>query len=74
MYQPAGDARDEQLVVDVELHDRVKFLITVLEHPVELFGLRYRTWESVKNEPVEIKALRQLRGTKVEEGCARVRA
>jgi hypothetical protein len=51
VYQPAGDAGDEQLVIDEQLYGGVELLFAVSEHPVELFGLGDRPRESIKDEP-----------------------
>lgn len=48
--QPARDARNEQRVVDLELHDRVQLLLALLEHAVEFLSLRYCPGEAIKNK------------------------
>ena len=48
--EAAGDAGDEQLVRDLELHDMVKVLVALLEHVIELLGLRRRAGEAVEHK------------------------
>lgn len=48
--ETARDARDEELVIDLELHDIVQFLVAALEHRIELLRLGNRAREPVKHE------------------------
>jgi hypothetical protein len=50
--ETAGDARDEELVGDGELDDRVERLFARSEHRVEFFGLRDRAREAVEHKAV----------------------
>ena len=50
--ETAGDARDEELVGDGELDDRVERLFARGEHRVEFFGLRDRAREAVEHKAV----------------------
>ena len=50
MNEAAGDTRDEQLVVNEELDNRVQLLLAVCEHAVELLRLANRPGEPVENE------------------------
>ena len=45
-----GDARDEELVGDGELYDRVERLFPGSEHRVEFLRLRDRAREAVENK------------------------
>ena len=49
--QAAGNTRNEQLVVYLELNDRVQILLLGFKHSVEFLGLRNRTREAIENEP-----------------------
>jgi hypothetical protein len=49
--EAAGDAGNEELVLDLELDDVVEFLLTVCEHRVELLGLGDGAREAIKDEP-----------------------
>lgn len=50
MDQTAGNTRDEELVVDLELDSVLKGLLRGVEHAVELLGLGDRSWEAVEDE------------------------
>jgi hypothetical protein len=51
--QAARDARDEQLVVDLELDRVLQGLLALAEHLVEALGLRDGAGEAVEDEAVE---------------------
>ena len=52
MYKAASDARNEELIVDEELHHRIKFLSTGIEHSIEFLRLGHSSGETIKDEPV----------------------
>ncbi len=52
MYKATSDARNEELIVDEELHHRIKFLSTGVEHSIEFLRLRHGSGETIKDEPV----------------------
>lgn len=45
--QPAGDARDEQGIVNLELDHGVELLLAVLQHTIQLLGLGDGTGETI---------------------------
>lgn len=49
--EPSSNARDEQLVVDLELDNMVELFFSISEHAIQLLGLRDSSGETVKNEP-----------------------
>lgn len=48
--QPAGDARDEEVVVDFEFDGVVELLLLALEHVIELLSLGRGSRESIEDE------------------------
>ena len=56
--EASGDARDEELVGDFELYDRVERLFSRSEHRVEFLGLWDCTWETIEYKAVRIKNTR----------------
>ena len=50
MNEAAGNTRDEQLVGDHELDDRVELLLPRLKHGIKLLSLRDRPREPVEDE------------------------
>jgi hypothetical protein len=50
--EAAGDARDEEAVVDLQFNGVLERLLGCAEHAVELFGLGYCAGESVEDEAV----------------------
>lgn len=50
MDQTAGDTRDEEGVIDLELDGVLQGLLGGLEHAVELLGLCDCSWEAVEDE------------------------
>lgn len=62
MDKAACYAGDEELVLDPEFNDMVEFLLSILEHRVELLGLGDGTREPVKNETrISLKTKRRVR-------------
>ena len=59
MDETAGNTRNEELVVNEELHDRVELLLALLEHRVEHRRLGHRAREAVENEPKSEQTGRQ---------------
>lgn len=57
MDEAARNARDEQLIINLELHDRIKLLFAVLQHAVKLLRLGYRPGKPVKYESVILSTL-----------------
>lgn len=53
VHQPARDARDEQRVVDLQLHGVLELLVALLQHGVEALGLRHGTGEAVEDESAQ---------------------
>jgi len=52
MDQTTSDARNEQLVRNVELDDVIEFLFAGGEHAVKLLSLRNRTGEAIQYESI----------------------
>lgn len=50
MNEATGDTRDEKLVVDDELNDRVDLLLASSQHRVQLLSLGNRPWETVEDK------------------------
>jgi hypothetical protein len=50
--QTAGDTRDEEGIVDLELDGVLQGLLGRFEHTVELLGLSDCAWESVEDEAI----------------------
>ena len=53
--QTTSDSGNEQRVVDLELYGVLEFLVALLQHVIQTFGLWNGSGESVKNEPDEHK-------------------
>lgn len=51
MDQSASDARNEELVLNLQFDNMVQLFFSVLEHRVELFRLRNSSRESIQDEP-----------------------
>ena len=62
MHEPAGDARDQQLVVDLQLDGVLQLLPPLVEHGVELLGLRYGAGEAVEDEAGDERGARLVCG------------
>lgn len=50
MDKTTGDARNEELVVNLELDDRVKLLFAGLKHAIKFLSLGNRPWETVEHK------------------------
>jgi len=50
VHEAAGDARDEEAVVDLQFYGVLEGLLGYAEHAVELLGLRYCAGEAVEDE------------------------
>lgn len=50
MDQSAGDARNEELVCDLQLDDVIKLVLPLLEHRIQFLCLRDCPRETVQNE------------------------
>lgn len=50
MHEAAGDARDEEAVVDLQFYGVLEGLLGYAEHAVELLGLGYCAGEAVEDE------------------------
>ena len=50
MNQPTCNARNEEVVVNEELHNRVELFATPVEHSVEFLGLGHGTRETIQHE------------------------
>lgn len=50
MYQPTRYPRDEQTIVDLELHGMLQFLLLCLKHVIQSLGLSDCSWEAVEDE------------------------
>ena len=51
--EASGNTRDEELVVDEELDDRVELLLAFREHAIEFLGLWDCAGEAVQHESAE---------------------
>lgn len=50
MDQTAGDTRNKEAIVDLQLDRMLQFLAFFLKHAIESFCLRHGPWKSIKNE------------------------
>lgn len=50
--ETAGDTGDQELVLDVELHDSVELLLAVSQHAIKLLRLRNSTGETIQDKSV----------------------
>lgn len=55
MDQTPSNPRDEKMVNDRQLDDVVQFLLAILEHRIELLGLRNSAWKTVQHEPARLE-------------------